>query len=179
MKQTKLNKFFTPITDVTLLKDELKTENREPIKKKIGTTPKTGISTPNPEEYYLYFDGCSKGNPGLAGAGAVIYKGAEEIWSDSMFVGRRTTNNVAEYSGLILGMTEAIKRGISTIIIYGDSELVIKQMKRIYKVNSPNMLALFQQVSRLETSFQKITYKHVYREHNTRADALSNDGLHR
>jgi ribonuclease HI len=63
--------------------------------------PKIIINNTN---YKLFFDGCSKGNPGLAGAGAVIYNNDQEIWSDSFFVGDKITNNYAEYSGLILGL---------------------------------------------------------------------------
>ena len=55
-------------------------------------------------EYKLQFDGCSKKNPGLAGAGAVIYKYSKEIWSGKLFVGTNSTNNYAEYSGLIIGL---------------------------------------------------------------------------
>ena len=50
-------------------------------------------------EYTMYFDGCSKGNPGISGAGAVIFNNGEEVWGASIFVGERETNNVAEYNG--------------------------------------------------------------------------------
>ena len=78
--------------------------------------------------YKLFFDGCSKGNPGIAGAGAVIYNELnKEIWSKSSFVGKKETNNVAEYSGLILGLEEVVEMGgsIRNLIIKGDSKLVI------------------------------------------------------
>jgi ribonuclease HI len=58
-------------------------------------------------EYVMNFDGCSKGNPGLAGCGAVIYHFGKEIWSNSFFVGENATNNQAEYAGLILGFEHA------------------------------------------------------------------------
>ena len=63
-------------------------------------------------EHVLYFDGCSKGNPGEAGAGAVIYQNGIEIWNSSIYVGSKESNNVAEYNGMIMGMTEAIARNI-------------------------------------------------------------------
>ena len=97
--------------------------------------------------YELFFDGCSKGNPGLAGAGAVIYNHLnKEIWCKSSFVGKKETNNVAEYSGLILGLEEAVKMEggcIRNLIVKGDSKLIIEQMKGNYKVNSPNLLQLY------------------------------------
>ena len=67
------------------------------------------------DKYTMFFDGCSKGNPGIAGAGAVLYKNGAEIWSKSLFVGEKETNNVAEYNGLILGLEEAIRRDIKSI----------------------------------------------------------------
>jgi len=127
--------------------------------------------------YTMFFDGCSKGNPGIAGAGAVLYKNSAEIWAKSLFVGEKETNNVAEYNGLILGLEEAIRQNINNIEVKGDSELVIKQMRGEYKVKSPNMLPLYQKAKALERKFDKITFFHVYRSENSRADELSNQGL--
>jgi len=84
--------------------------------------------------YTLFFDGCSKGNPGPSGAGAVIYdENNNEIAAILSFVGLKETNNVAEYSGLLLGLNEAIKKNISTLLVKGDSKLVIEQLKGCYK----------------------------------------------
>lgn len=128
-------------------------------------------------EYVMNFDGCSKGNPGPAGAGAVIYQNGIEIWGACEFVGKKETNNVAEYAGLILGMKEAVHRNIRKIAIKGDSQLVIKQMRGEYKVKSENLLHSFTQAKKLEKDFEVIMYDHVYRTENKRADELSNDGL--
>lgn len=128
-------------------------------------------------EYVLYFDGCSKGNPGEAGAGAVIYKNGVEIWNSSVYVGTKESNNVAEYNGMIMGMTEAIARNIKNLSIKGDSMLVIKQMKGEYKVRSVNLIEWYNKSKTLEKSFDTITYEHIYRKDNTRADKLSNDGI--
>jgi ribonuclease HI len=128
-------------------------------------------------EYKLFFDGCSKGNPGPAGAGAVIYHNDIEIWSNSIFVGKRETNNVAEYSGLILGLEEAIRQNIKQLSVKGDSELVIKQVNGVYKVKSDSMIPLYNRVKELQKKFEKIEFVHVYRDKNKRADELSNIGL--
>jgi ribonuclease HI len=128
-------------------------------------------------KYTMFFDGCSKGNPGIAGAGAVLYKNSAEIWSKSLFVGDKETNNVAEYNGLILGLEEAIRQNINNIEVKGDSELVIKQMRGEYNVKSPNMVTLYQKAKSLERKFDKITFFHVYRSENSRADDLSNQGI--
>jgi len=129
------------------------------------------------ENYVLFFDGCCKGNPGPGGAGAVLYKDKIEIWSDSIFVGKKVTNNIAEYTGLIIGLKQAIKVGIKNIKVNGDSQLVIKQMTGNYKVNSENLIELYKIAKQLEKSFDSISFNHVYRKDNKRADSLSNDGL--
>uniref|UniRef100_A0A6C0ESY5 RNase H type-1 domain-containing protein n=1 Tax=viral metagenome TaxID=1070528 RepID=A0A6C0ESY5_9ZZZZ len=124
--------------------------------------------------FRLQFDGCSKGNPGISGAGAVIYNFDEEIWWDSLFVGENTTNNYAEYSGLILGLKKAIELDIKEIIVEGDSTLVIKQMKGDYKVYSENLQDLHREALKLCENFDSIQFTHIYRINNKRADYLSN-----
>jgi ribonuclease HI len=126
--------------------------------------------------YALKFDGCSKGNPGPSGAGAVLYNDGVEIWANCSYVGKNT-NNFAEYSGLILGLTEAVNKNIKDLIVYGDSLLVIQQMNKKYKVKSHNLIPLFNDAKELEKYFDSISYQHIYRNENSRADALSNDGL--
>jgi len=131
------------------------------------------------DEYILYFDGCSKGNPGLAGAGAVIYKNGLEIYSESVFVGTKETNNVAEYTGLLIGLTEAIRQKIKNLKVKGDSQLVIKQMKGEYKISSSHIMGIYQEAKKLQKQFHRISFEHVYREHNKRADELSNEGIYK
>jgi len=122
----------------------------------------------------LFFDGCSKGNPGLAGAGAVIYTNSEEVWSGSSFVGKHATNNEAEYAGLILGLEKALDMNIKTLFVEGDSQLVINQMTGKYKCNSPNLIPLFKSAKKLEENFENIKYEHILRNFNHRADELAN-----
>ena len=88
----------------------------------------------------LFFDGCSKGNPGIAGAGAVIYKNEIELLSNIFFVGEKSTNNHAEYAGLILGLQQAVEMDIKRLLIKGDSQLVINHMNGAYKCKSPNLI---------------------------------------
>ena len=129
------------------------------------------------DTYTLFFDGCSKGNPGKAGAGAVIYKNNTEIYSKSLYVGDKETNNIAEYTGLIIGLTEAVNLKIKNLNVKGDSELIIKQMNDEYKVKSINILQLFKNAKKLTESFNEITFNHVYRNDNIRADELANNSL--
>jgi ribonuclease HI len=98
-------------------------------------------------DFQMNFDGCSRGNPGLSGAGAVIYNDNDEIWSGSFFVGEKSTNNHAEYAGLILGLQQAQHLKIKNILIKGDSQLVINQMEGKYKCSSPNLIQLFEKES--------------------------------
>ena len=125
-------------------------------------------------DYKMNFDGCSKGNPGLAGAGAVIYHFNKECWADTFFVGTTFTNNHAEYAGLILGLQQAKVLGIKHLKVEGDSLLVINQMKGLYKCKSSNLIELYEKAKELELCFEKIEYEHVFRKHNKRADELSN-----
>jgi len=127
--------------------------------------------------YTLYFDGCSKGNPGKAGAGYVIYKETDEIAYKSVYVGDKETNNKAEYSGLYEGLLCAIENNITRLHVKGDSNLVIKQMKGEYKVKSENILRIYQDTHKLCEQFEEITFEHVYRKDNQRADQLANLGL--
>ena len=132
----------------------------------------------NETEYLLQFDGCSKGNPGKAGSGAVIYKDKNEIWGKSLFIGDKNTNNEAEYLGLIIGLEEAINMDIQNLHVEGDSLLVIKQMRGEYKVKSENLCKLYEKAKTLENQIETVTYNHVYRDKNKRADMLSNMALH-
>lgn len=129
-------------------------------------------------ERTLYFDGASKGNPGLAGAGVVIYEGDGdiEVYSESVFVGLKETNNVAEYTGLITGLKAALNMGATRLNVKGDSDLIIKQMNGAYKVKSPNLIELYEEATQLAKQFETITFVHVYRHLNKRADELANIG---
>ena len=125
-------------------------------------------------EYRMNFDGCSKGNPGLSGAGAVIYHKNREIWAEHIFVGTNATNNYAEYSGAILGLKKALDLDIKTLLVQGDSQLVINQINGDYDCKSQNLIELFEEAKRLTSQFDKIYFQHIVRNLNKRADALSN-----
>lgn len=126
----------------------------------------------------LYFDGASKANPGEGGCGAVIYDNTkEEIASRSVYLGNNVTNNYAEYKGLVVGLQLAIKENIKCLNVYGDSLLVINQMNRVWKVKSPTLLELYSEAQQLVKCFDKITFVHVKRHLNKRADELANISL--
>jgi ribonuclease HI len=127
--------------------------------------------------FIMNFDGCSKGNPGLAGVGAVIYCLDDEIWSGSLFLGKNATNNQSEYTGLIFGLQQALDMNIKTLMVKGDSQLVINQMTGKYKCNSENIIELYKKAKELEKRFENIYFVHVLRHLNKRADELSNEAI--
>ena len=128
-------------------------------------------------EYVMNFDGCSKGNPGPGGSGAVIYHNTEEIFALKKYCGPKVTNNVAEYNGLLLGLEKAVELKIKHLVVRGDSQLIIKQMNREYKVTNEDMMMLFTKAKQFEKNIEKVEYHHVYRNLNGRADQLSNEAL--
>jgi len=130
------------------------------------------------QQYTLYFDGCSKGNPGLAGAGAVIYdKDMVEVWCLAQLVGTNSTNNEAEYTGLLIGLRRAVEMGVSELMVRGDSQLIVRQLKGEYKVKSVSLKPLYLEAVELISRIRIVQFEHVYREFNKRADELSNIGI--
>lgn len=130
------------------------------------------------EVFKLHFDGCSKGNPGQAGIGAVIYKNDAEIWNGCEYVGHKT-NNESEYLALIHGLEKALEIGITDLLVYGDSLLVINQMTKKYQVKSETLYKLNMRANEIIKHFDSVEFYHVYRTENKRADKLSNDALHK
>lgn len=130
------------------------------------------------------FDGCSRGNPGPGGAGAVLLQekqGGElkELWAGSVFLGGRVTNNQAEYAGLKLGLQHVVNHTSSsessTLLVQGDSLLVVKQLQGTYRVRSPNISGLYREVTSLLQGLKsKPIFQHIPRALNSRADELSN-----
>uniref|UniRef100_A0A6C0D307 RNase H type-1 domain-containing protein n=1 Tax=viral metagenome TaxID=1070528 RepID=A0A6C0D307_9ZZZZ len=127
--------------------------------------------------YTLYFDGCSKGNPGPAGSGAIIKNETNHndiIWSGSENIGI-ATNNVAEYKGLILGLKHCTE---GKYLIKGDSMLIINQMNGKYKINSAHLLILHNEAKQIiKENKLDVTFLYIPRAENKEADQLANDGL--
>jgi ribonuclease HI len=122
-------------------------------------------------------DGGSRGNPGPAAYGVVIRDGRGEITAKlKKYIGR-TTNNVAEYYGLIAAMDYAQSHNIRALRVDSDSELLVKQMRGLYKVKSEDLRPLFERALKMSKGFDSFRIEHVYREHNREADALANEAL--
>lgn len=149
----------------------------------------------------LFCDGGSRGNPGPSACGFVIFevpnsfpifrdressesfvsavlKDNEPVISESVFLGK-TTNNVAEWSGVQFGLQKIHQTYHSEINVqvFLDSELVCKQVLGIYKVKQPHLKPLHQEVINISKSFKSFAITHIYREHNKLADSLVNQEL--
>jgi ribonuclease HI len=121
----------------------------------------------------LYFDGGSRGNPGIAAGAAVLQlaEGESHIVSDFM---KYATNNEAEYTGLVIGLEKAQKLGIKTLEVRGDSQLIINQVNGRWKVKSENLQGLYNQARRLMMQFNKINISWIPRKDNHLADTAVN-----
>jgi ribonuclease HI len=127
--------------------------------------------------YRANIDGGSRGNPGPAAYGVVIRDPKGEIVARlKKFIGRMT-NNVAEYYGLIAALDYAESQGIRALRIESDSELLVKQMKGLYKVRSEELAPLFERAKKMTAALDSFRIDHVYREHNREADALANQAM--
>lgn len=125
----------------------------------------------------LYCDGASRGNPGPAGAGALLYDPGGILKGQlSRYLGE-TTNNVAEYQALILGLQLAREQGAARIQILADSQLVVEQLNGSYRVKSPHLLPLWQQAKKELQNFEAYAISHVPRAQNSLADELANQGI--
>ncbi|KAK7316411.1 hypothetical protein VNO77_35429 [Canavalia gladiata] len=122
----------------------------------------------------LEFDGASKGNPGPAGAGAILRaEDGSKVYRLREGVGTQT-NNVAEYRGLILGLKQALKKGYKHIRVQGDSLLVCNQIQGLWKIKNQNMAHLCNEAKELKDKFLSFKINHVLREYNSEADVQAN-----
>lgn len=122
-------------------------------------------------------DGASRGNPGPAGAGAVLYSAdGVELAVVSRYLGE-TTNNQAEYKALEFALNEAIKLKAKKILIRADSELMVKQLNGEYKVKNAGIKPIFEKIKNKLAHFESWKAVHVRREKNSRADELANEAI--
>lgn len=128
------------------------------------------------KEIVLYFDGASKGNPGPAGIGAVLFENSKGQREIKKFIGT-ATNNQAEYTALLTALQAAHDLGAERVQVFSDSELVINQLKGIYQIKDEKLKTLYHQAVKLSGTFKEITYQHVPREKNKIADRLANEAV--
>ncbi len=132
---------------------------------------------------FVYSDGGARGNPGPAACGIVFVKDGKKIYKDSKFLGE-TTNNVAEYKGVIFALETLLKNSLllkaNKINFFLDSELIVNQLVGKYKIKNPTLATLSFLVKELERKIgTTILYQHVLRSKNSAADLLVNEELDR
>jgi len=121
-----------------------------------------------------YIDGGARGNPGPAGYGVRIEDEHGTLINEfSGFLGT-STNNVAEYNGLLAALRYAREHGHKVVRIKSDSELLVKQMRGEYRVKNAGLQPLYQQAMTIADTLDRIVYEHVRREQNKDADRLAN-----
>ena len=126
--------------------------------------------------YQLYCDGASRSNPGDASIGISILLDGKEVHTISKKIGI-ATNNEAEYQALIDGLNYCVDNSIKEIEVFLDSNLVVEQVNKNFKVKAGNLKVLNSKVDDLIQAFNFIEINHVYREENKRADQLANMAL--
>lgn len=122
-----------------------------------------------------WVDGAARGNPGEAGFG-VVARIDDTEFELAGFLGR-TTNNVAEYAGMLAALSWAEKLGLEDLILYSDSELVVRQLSGEYRVRARHLRPLHRRIRALEDGLSGLEIRHVSREENQAADALANRAI--
>lgn len=133
-----------------------------------------------PKKLIIYTDGGARGNPGPAGLGVFIEdaESGKVLKRHSRYLGR-TTNNQAEWRAVVDALEHAKELGAEEVELRADSELVIKQLNREYKVKNKDLQPHFVRAWNLSLDFKKVTYRHVPRERNKEADLLVNQAIDR
>lgn len=121
-----------------------------------------------------YIDGGSRGNPGPAGYGVRLEDDSGSVLAELSEPLGITTNNVAEYRGLLAALQWALEHGLTALHVRSDSELLVKQMRGEYRVRHPGLQPLHQEARALITRLGRVTFEHVRRERNREADRLAN-----
>lgn len=123
-----------------------------------------------------FADGGSRGNPGPAAYGALLQQDGTTIAAINDCLGN-TTNNVAEWTGLLKILEKAQELGVQDIEVRMDSELVVKQMLGVYRVKNEGLIPIYEKAKILSSRFPKFKIVHVRREYNKEADRLANQAL--
>jgi ribonuclease HI len=133
----------------------------------------------NPPAHHLiaHSDGGARGNPGPAGYGVVIKdETGKKVAALSEYLGHQT-NNFAEYQGLIAALEYAVKTGPKALKLVSDSELLVRQIKGIYKVKNPVLRDLHARAKELIAQLDWFSIGHAFREQNQEADRLANEAM--
>jgi ribonuclease HI len=132
----------------------------------------------NPDGLWItYSDGAARGNPGPASFGAVVIDPTGQVVREIGQALGSTTNNIAEYRGLIAALEGALELGARRVEARMDSELLQRQLSGRYRVRNAGLVPLYQRVTEVASHFDRVTFVHVPRALNKLADALANQAL--
>ncbi|MFY9905061.1 MAG: ribonuclease HI family protein [Terriglobales bacterium] len=132
-----------------------------------------------PATHTAHVDGGARGNPGPAGYGVAIQDASGHPVAElSEYLGHRT-NNYAEYQGLLAALRYASENHIKALKVISDSELMVRQMKGIYKVRNPDLRKLYDEAQQLVRRLEHFEIRHAMREQNKAADRLANEAMDR
>ncbi len=130
------------------------------------------------KELEIYIDGASKGNPGPSGIGAVICQSGIVVKNISSFIGN-ATNNIAEYTALIYALQEASVLKAESLKIKTDSQLLARQLNKVYKVKNANISGLYDRAVFLLSAFKEVSIQSIPREENKGADKLATEAVNK
>jgi ribonuclease HI len=135
-------------------------------------------SAPRPEGFYTAnIDGAARGNPGPASYGVVVQRpDGKHLETIGKYIGRHT-NNVAEYYALVAALDYAAAKGIKRLRVYSDSQLIVNQMKGLYKVKHPDLRPLHERARKQAAGLEAFSIQYVPREQNREADQAANAAL--
>lgn len=122
-------------------------------------------------------DGAARGNPGEGGCGAVIFDESGKVLEELCLYLGHTTNNVAEYKALLLGLEGVLRLGGKRLRVQSDSQLLVRQLNGVYRVKDEKLRGLYQKALDLLQQLQAYRIIHVMREHNRLADRLANRAI--
>ncbi|MBI5466998.1 MAG: ribonuclease HI family protein [Candidatus Kerfeldbacteria bacterium] len=126
--------------------------------------------------YTIHTDGGARGNPGPAAIGVVIETNDQSVTRFSQYIGE-TTNNQAEYRAVHAALRWVVDHGPAEVDLYADSELIVKQLRREYKMKNADLAPWWMQIHQLVNQIGRVRFHHIRREANAAADALVNEEL--
>ena len=131
-----------------------------------------------PKKVFIYTDGASRGNPGPCALGIQVFDSKQNlIYEESSYLEDQNTNNFAEYKAVIRAFELAVQNKIQELILFSDSELLVRQLQKKYKVKSPNIKTLFHECQSFLKQIPQAKFQHIPREKNSGADTLANQAL--
>ena len=130
------------------------------------------------QKVFIYTDGASRGNPGPCSLGLQVFDTNHKLlYEESSYLEAHNTNNFAEYKAVLRALELALKNKVQEMTLFSDSQLLVYQLQKKYKVKSKNIKKLYVECEKLLRKIPKAQFEHIRREKNKGADALANQAL--